>query len=367
MHDAVRVSALTRAIESVVRPGHVVLDLGTGTGIVSLLACRAGAARVYAVDEGPILELAREVCRANGFADRVTFVRGLSTRVSLPEKVDVAIADQIGPFGFEGGLHAFARDVQARLLAPTGVFVPARVELWMAPIECAVDYDAIERWGAMPGGFDFAPARRWSSATPRPIDARADQLLAAPAACATIDVIGGENALTLDATFVVERSGELHGIVGWFDAELAGGVTMTNSPLAKERIRRANKLLPVERPIRVVEGDRIHAHVNILQDETMIGWRVTVRSAAGETRAKLSASSFDAELVSRGDVAKLAPTHSPQRTEWADAELEVLALFDGEHAVAAIVDEIATMRPGLFPRRKDAAVFVAEQIKKHAR
>src|SRR5436853_7331941 len=102
--DEARVSAFRQAIAQVVRPGDVVLDLGAGTGILGLMACRAGAKRVYAVDEGPIIGLAHEVAAANGFQDRITHVKGLSTRVELPERVDVVLADQIGRFGFESGI-----------------------------------------------------------------------------------------------------------------------------------------------------------------------------------------------------------------------------------------------------------------------
>ena len=51
LEDAVRLDAFSRAIAEVVRPGHVVVDLGSGTGVLGLLACRAGASRVYSVDQ----------------------------------------------------------------------------------------------------------------------------------------------------------------------------------------------------------------------------------------------------------------------------------------------------------------------------
>src|SRR5438132_12369420 len=114
--DTARVSAFQRAIEEVVTPGDVVLDLCAGTGILGLMACRAGAKRVYAVDEGPIVGLAREVAKANGFQDRITHIKGLSTRVALPEIVDVVLADQIGRFGLESGIPESFADVRVRFL-----------------------------------------------------------------------------------------------------------------------------------------------------------------------------------------------------------------------------------------------------------
>jgi predicted RNA methylase len=97
--DEVRLSAYRRPINATVRRADVVLDLGSGTGILGLFACRAGAAYVYSIEVGSIIGLAREICRVNGFLDRVTYMRGLSTELELSRKVDVVVADEIGNLG----------------------------------------------------------------------------------------------------------------------------------------------------------------------------------------------------------------------------------------------------------------------------
>jgi len=97
--DEVRLSAYQRPINATVRPADVVLDLGSGTGILGLFACRAGAAHVYSIEVGSIIGLAREIYRVNGFLDRVTYMRGVSTELELSRKVDVVVADEIGNLG----------------------------------------------------------------------------------------------------------------------------------------------------------------------------------------------------------------------------------------------------------------------------
>src|SRR6187551_1996899 len=114
LDDAPRVAAFARAIAAAVRPGDVVVDLASGTGILGLLACRAGAARVYAIEADAIATLAVEIARANGFGDRLHVVHAHSSEARIPERADVVISDQIGRFGFEAGLLPLFAGARAR-------------------------------------------------------------------------------------------------------------------------------------------------------------------------------------------------------------------------------------------------------------
>ena len=69
IRDRVRTDAFRRAIDSVVRPGDVVLDVGAGSGTLSVFAARAGAARVYAVEQTSVAVLAQDLIAANGRYD----------------------------------------------------------------------------------------------------------------------------------------------------------------------------------------------------------------------------------------------------------------------------------------------------------
>ena len=104
IEDRPRIDAFRRAIGEVVRPGAVVVDLGSGTGILGLLACEAGAVRVYSIEMTGMIEVARAVATRNGFADRIRWVHDESTHATLPERVDVVMCDQVGHFGFEAGV-----------------------------------------------------------------------------------------------------------------------------------------------------------------------------------------------------------------------------------------------------------------------
>mgnify|MGYP001828422599 FL=1 len=71
--DSVKAGQYAAALKTLVRPGHVVLDLGCGSGMLGLLALHAGAQKVYFVDENPVIEMARRSVAEAGFADRAEF------------------------------------------------------------------------------------------------------------------------------------------------------------------------------------------------------------------------------------------------------------------------------------------------------
>ena len=82
--DRVRMDVFARALHHAITPDSVVVDIGTGTGILALLACRFGARRVYAIEPDDAIQVAREIAAANGYADRIDFIQAVSTKVTFP-------------------------------------------------------------------------------------------------------------------------------------------------------------------------------------------------------------------------------------------------------------------------------------------
>jgi len=109
--------------------GKVVLDVGCGTGILSMFAAKAGARRVIGVDAADVIDVAKEIIAANGFADVITLVKGKVEEISLPadvKTVDVIVSEWMGYFLlFESMLPSvlFARDKWLRRAAPANMSV----------------------------------------------------------------------------------------------------------------------------------------------------------------------------------------------------------------------------------------------------
>merc|ERR1712241_1657824 len=103
----------------------IVLDVGCGTGILSMFAAKAGAAHVIGVDMSGIVEYAKKIVNRKGLGDRVTIIRGKIEEITIPvEKVDIIISEWMGYCLFyESMLDTvlFARD---KWLAPNGLMFP---------------------------------------------------------------------------------------------------------------------------------------------------------------------------------------------------------------------------------------------------
>ena len=153
--DRVRTEAFRRAIDSVVRPGDIVLDVGAGSGILSMFAARAGAARVYAAEETSIAVLAQELAVSNGVAEIVRVIHGDVTDVEPPEPVDVIVSEWLGGFGIDEGMLVPVIAARDRWLKPGGVMIPCSVTAYAALVYDRYLGETLEFLRDNPYGLEF--------------------------------------------------------------------------------------------------------------------------------------------------------------------------------------------------------------------
>src|SRR5712675_2106908 len=146
LQDSVRNCALQRAIRAAVKPEDIVIDLGTGTGVLAIWAADAGAKRVYAIEETDVALVAEAVVKSNGYADRISVIRTNSGQLRLPERADVLIAEVVGHFLFEEGIVEYIADVRERLVKPGARIIPAGAQVFVAPVELHSGFSELSYW-----------------------------------------------------------------------------------------------------------------------------------------------------------------------------------------------------------------------------
>jgi protein arginine N-methyltransferase 1 len=374
LQDQPRIDAFARGIDAAVRRGDVVVDLGCGTGILGLLALRAGASRVYAIDDSGMAEVAEAIFAANGFGDRVRVIREHSTLATLPERADVVVSDQVGHFGFEAGALQFFADARARFLKPGGRCVPRTIGLWVAPFESPDQWGEASFWSTRPHGFDMSPAQEvaWNSGHDWRVEAH--ELLAPGRRALTLDAGAEYPHLSFVADVAVARTGTLHGVAGWFSAEMTEGAAMSNAPGDSRRIDRRNTVFAIRTPVDVVPGQVVRIDMAIRPSELIVRWLVEVWASdealrAGDARGRLARfeqTTFRGMLIARADMMKTRPSFVPRLTERGRARQLVLELANGRSTVAEIERAVLDRHPALFADPSAAGGFVAEVVVRYA-
>jgi SAM-dependent methyltransferase len=357
--DPIRLERFRRAIGSVVKPGDVIADLGCGSGILTLLSLEAAAGHVYAIDSSPMLRVARESISRCGFGDRVSFIQGRSQNLELPERVDVVLCDHVGWFGFDYGILALLADARRRFLKPDGVTIPGVIELKLAAIESQECRALAERWS----NADVPPAYHWlrhsSINSKHSVELDAGELLGRPADLGTL-ILSDEQPdyLSWSAQLRVERDGEVHGLGGWFECELATGVRMTNSPLASDRIDRPQVFLPIDAPVRVAAGDWLNATITARPADHLLGWSL----AFAATGQRFSHSTWQGMMLASDELIRANPDRVPRPSAEAAARAVVLGYCDGTRSVRDIEHAILRDHPTLFPSGPEISRFVVQVL-----
>jgi protein arginine N-methyltransferase 1 len=244
LNDQPRTQRFLSAIAEVVRPGDVVVDLGTGTGILAIAAARAGARKVYAIEAGPVGPVAKKLFAANGFADRIELVEGYSTEIDLPERADVLVTETFGNSPLSEEVLEIVVDARKRLLKPDARVVPGSVRVFGTPMavppgelgQFVFTPDRLEQWRRW-YDVDFSPlgsVDRNALLTHWLDRARVAEWPALAPAAPLIDLdltAMGDAKVHGSADVPVHGKGVLSGIAVHFELQLSPSVTHSTDPL----------------------------------------------------------------------------------------------------------------------------------------
>jgi len=201
--------------------GKTVLDVGCGTGILSMFAAKAGAKHVVGIDMSNIIDQAQKIIEANGFKDTITLVKGKLEDSELPiEKFDIIISEWMGYFLlYESMLDTvlLARD---KYLKQGGLIFPDTATLYMAAIEDQ-DYkeEKINFWDNV-YGFDYSCIKDIALREPLVDTVELKAVVTDPCLIKHIDLLTAKKEdLTFEAPFTLKatRNDYVHAFLAWFD------------------------------------------------------------------------------------------------------------------------------------------------------
>lgn len=272
LSDRPRTEAYRQAIDSNTNNflGSTVLDIGCGTGILSLFACKSGAAKVVAVDQSEIIYSAMDIARENGYEDSIVFKKGKLEDLELNEKFDIIVSEWMGYFLlFEGMLDTVikARD---KYLKPGGLMLPGSCTLYMAALSNEQIYnERINFWNDV-YGFKMTSMKKDVLSEVLVKDVNSQSVISDVFEIKTFDIgtCTIEEAQAVHNSFQLRMtsSGAVHGLVFWFDCyftvDKKSPISLSTSPHA-EATHWKQSILLLKEPIQLNSGELLTGEIKI--------------------------------------------------------------------------------------------------------
>jgi precorrin-6B methylase 2 len=282
LQDTVRVQAYQAAIARHSR-GCSVVEIGCGSGILSIFAARAGARRVVAIEESEVAVLAERMFRANGCDGIVELRRTNSRDVEIDEPADLLIHEILGVDPFVENLLPTIQDARTRLLRPGGRLLPWRVQVLCLGLEAELlpNHDkanilAEAREVQRLYGVDFAPLLEiLGEVDPRQliqVADHSDRMAFKPKVlteeCLLVDLDLRVDDLDrvgelANVCLNVRSPGTLGSLAVYFRAHLDEDIQLANAPFAPPTSW-GRPIRPLSRSIQVAPGDEVHLRVELL-------------------------------------------------------------------------------------------------------
>jgi SAM-dependent methyltransferase len=360
LSDPNRIAAYRAAISKVVRTGDIVLDVGCGTGVLAAMCLDVGAAHSYAVDSSSAIELARNSFVRGGLNQRATFKKISSYSFAPEKKADIVVCDHVGYFGFDYDLINVLGDARRRCLRNGGRVLPQRLRVHISTVESTAAFAQASAWDDERVPERFRWIRSLGIQCKYPRNFTTQELISQPCHLADLDLtVDQPDYFSWHAEFVVSRYATLHGLVGWFECELADDVWMTNSPFASTQvdlaarpatypIARPQAFLPIERETKVHQGETVMVDLRVRPNEHVISWDIVLP----EQSTSFNQSTWKSELFGEQKLRQSLPNYVPTPSEEALKRRLVSSYIDGKRSVEEIRATIL---------REHAAQFVTPQ------
>nr|DBA18162.1 TPA: hypothetical protein GDO54_016444 [Pyxicephalus adspersus] len=249
LSDTVRTNAYKTAIfrSQGALLGKKVLDVGAGTGILSMFCAQAGASKVYAVEASTVSELACNIIKHNGMEGNIEVISSPVENAEIPGEVDAIVSEWMG-YGlmYESMLSSvlYARD---KWLKPGGLIFPNHADLFIAPISDTVVEERLNFWSGVQDmyGVDMSCVETVARKCIMSKDIAVcpiypENVLSHPVKFSTLNLatitLEDINDIRGSFKFCCFGSSLMHGFSVWFSVNFPGddGVTLSTSPYGQD-------------------------------------------------------------------------------------------------------------------------------------
>ena len=233
LSDNIRTHAYCKAISEKTRRNSTVIDLGSGTGILSLAAAKAGAKTVYAIERARIAKVSEKIFQANELDDIIKIINQDSNDVALPVKVDLLISEWMGVHVFQENMLPSFIKTRDKFLKKDGDIIPEHISIMLAPLRHnPIMQEEIEIWENPIEGFDFSEICNLSGNDVYIYPVAPNDLTHSGKKIHEIDLseIKLFDSIKMTTEYLFHETDKIQGLCGWFTAKLSEDITLDTGP-----------------------------------------------------------------------------------------------------------------------------------------
>lgn len=371
--DPVRAEVHFKALESVITPESVVVDLGAGSGLFSLIACKLGARKVYAIEPSKSIHAGKTLAKDCGFESRIEWIQNDSLKIQLEEKADIILSDIRGILPFTGNNIEVIADARDRFLTDDGHLLPFSDKLYMALVENRkLHRKSVMPWKKRDFELDLKflserHSNQWQYAAPKQkhLVSKAEKWVEID--YSSIVDPNFSNCVKLTAN----RNSTVHGFYLWFDTEIVPGIGFSGGPGKYRPKVYGCAYFPWPEAVEMKAGDQasVQLEASLVAGEYLWQWKTQGCSSADSHSGDFSfkQSSFHAEVTSLAQLRKRAHNYQPKLSETGSLQKNVFQLMDGNNDLETIARELMLNHPDRFSRFEESLAFVGTISEEYSR
>ena len=276
--DRNRSDTLAEAIKEIVNPGDIVIDIGAGTGFLSLLAAKQGAKKVYAIECTDMARVARKIIEDNEFDNIITVFQDFSFNWTPLEKADIILCETLGFAVFEERFRQSIVDARERMLKESGLLMPQSIRIYGVPVLSKENHINLFQFRELYDlNYDSASKLFGKSILRKYFHSDAEMSKRELLFDMDCNKMKLEDCLTTEVNFSIEKDGQLGGFLLWFEAHLTKNCIMS-SRHSNETNHWGQTFIPLFHPEILKKNSIVKLEIDIIDRHKifLLDWEIMI-------------------------------------------------------------------------------------------